>query len=702
MTIAGESRGSVDCQDSVSALSAENKSLKRRLARERRVRTAAEEIAEQGLRDLYQKNREMEFLAEITSMANEGESVEAVLPAALTYICEFSPWTAAHAYVASERGPARNIWYAEESVDLSVLKSATAEDVFEDPQGLLAEVWATGDPLWCEDIGEFRGECPRAALMNDCGIKTAFHLPLMIASEQVAVLEFFGEFPTPDDPALTSLIQQAGIQLSLVIERDRANDRLHDALHDPLTGLPNRRYFLRSADEAFRRSAQDRDAGFCVLFVDLDRFKMVNDSLGHAAGDSLIKQVAVRLKTGFQDGGIVDPSAQSETQAVVSRNIGGDEFMILVREVCRHEDATAIAEQIQHVLAEPFDIEGHEVGTTASIGIALSSSEPISAEELVRHADLAMCQAKERGKARSVLYDSEMQDSAVRRLELHSELQAAVRDEAFELHYQPVVSLADGEVAGVEALIRWRFSPTELRYPGRFIAVAEETGLIVPIGMWVLREACRAAVRWNDARGPERPLTVSLNLSPRQFAEPDLVEQISAILSETGVRPELLRLEVTETMTMDDADYAANVLDQLRGLGLQLSLDDFGTGFSSLSYLHRYPMQILKVDRSFVSKMETNEESLQIVKTIVVLARSLGMAIVAEGAERPEEVVRLRALGCEYCQGYYFSPPLPADELEVYLEQPPHLPSEPVVDEDSVTRRPGDDDAVRHPAELAG
>ncbi len=308
--------------------------------------------------------------------------------------------------------------------------------------------------------------------------------------------------------------------------------------------------------------------------------------------------------------------------------------------------------------------------TSASIGIAMSTAEHCSADELVRHADMAMYEAKSRGKGRTELYDDGMQTSATRTLDLQAELRAAVRAEAFELHYQPVVSLADDQVVGVEALVRWRTSPTTLRYPDEFIRIAEETGLIVPLGMWVLRQACLAARRWNDGRGNRPSLTVGVNLSPRQFTQPDLVERVSAILTETGVQPEQLRLEITETMTMDDAEYAADVLNRLRALGIQLSMDDFGTGFSCLSYLHRFPLQVLKIDRSFISRMETNMESLQIVKTIVVLARSLGMEVVAEGAENAEEIARLRSLGCTFCQGNYFSPPLTAEEIDALLTPP--------------------------------
>ncbi|BBZ77154.1 hypothetical protein MANY_24910 [Mycolicibacterium anyangense] len=653
-------------------LAQENARLRRRLEREVKIRRTAEDIAEHGLRDLYQKQRELEFLSQITIMANQGGSAQEVLKDALEYMCRFTGWSAAHAYIVAGHGPTlrmwpSNIWYGAPGVDLTEFQTATAGSIFAEGEGLPGRVWAAAAPVWVDDFVK-SGFVRREAALR-CGLRAGFGVPLLIGPDVVAALEFFGPNPMPEDPALTRMIRQAGTQLGRVIERDRANDGMHDALHDALTGLPNRPHFLREVDEAFRESSLDRNTGFCVMFIDLERFKLVNDSLGHAAGDALITQVGARLMASVRAKDFTGHTGDSTPEALLAR-MGGDEFTILVRGVATSQDAVAIADRIHAVLGNPFRVEGHEVVTSASIGIAMSTAEHCSADELVRHADMAMYEAKSRGKGRTELYDDGMQTSATRTLDLQAELRAAVRAEAFELHYQPVVSLADDQVVGVEALVRWRTSPTTLRYPDEFIRIAEETGLIVPLGMWVLRQACLAARRWNDGHGDRPSLTVGVNLSPRQFTQPDLVERVSAILTETGVQPEQLRLEITETMTMDDAEYAADVLNRLRALGIQLSMDDFGTGFSCLSYLHRFPLQVLKIDRSFISRMETNMESLQIVKTIVVLARSLGMEVVAEGAENAEEIARLRSLGCTFCQGNYFSPPLTAEEIDALLTPP--------------------------------
>ncbi|MCB0941138.1 MAG: GGDEF domain-containing protein [Mycobacterium sp.] len=664
--------------DQAAALADENRVLNRRLERERQIRRKAEEIAEQGLRDLYQKQQELEFLSQITIMANQGGSVQEVVASALEYMCGFTGWSAAHAFIVAGEGEARrmwpsNIWYCDPALDLSQFMDATARMVFASDEGLPGKVWASGEPFWEEEILS-ASYFLRAQVALQSGLRSAFSTPLLIGSEVVAALEFFSPNPMPKDPVLLTMLGQAGTQLGRLIERDRATSRLHDSLHDPLTGLPNRSHFLREVDQACREYAldNDNDRGFCVLFVDLDRFKIVNDSLGHAAGDVLVTQVGARLHESIQRGEVT-----GDGNALLAR-MGGDEFTILVRGIHSARDAVAAADSIQALLRNPFQIEGHEVVTSASIGIAMSSSALDSGDELVRHADMAMYQAKARGKARCELYDATMQASATRRLDLLSDLQAAVRDQKFELHYQPIVSVADSDIVGAEALVRWRTSPDTLRYPDEFIPAAEETGLIVPLGLWVLREACLAAHRWNTGRDGHA-LPVSVNISARQFAQPDLVEQVRAVLAETDLPPELLRLEITETMTMDDAEYAADTLTRLVELGVGVSVDDFGTGFSCLSYLHRFPLQVLKIDRSFISRMETHMESLQIVRTIVVLARSLGMEVIAEGTESEDEIARLLELGCNYYQGNFFSPPLPAEHFEALIARPLAAPL-PTVD----------------------
>ena len=430
-------------------------------------------------------------------------------------------------------------------------------------------------------------------------------------------------------------------------ERRRAEERLiHDAFHDPLTGLPNRARFLDLLTRAMARKGEDLRLGFAVLFIDLDRFKVVNDSLGHPAGNRMIVEVAARLA------GLTEPCAGSLAR------IGGDEFAVLLTEIADPSDAVRFADRVLGALKHPFVIDGQEVYSSASIGVSLGTTAYAYAEDVLRDADLAMYRAKTLGKSRVQLFHREMRRSAITRLTLEADLRRAFANGEFVLHYQPIVSLASHEVVGFEALVRWQRPDGVLVYPGDFIPVVEDTGLIVALGFWILREACVTARAWQEAYPRETPLTVSVNISPRQFAEPDLVPQVRRIVEETGIDPHTLRLEITESITIGDADREVSMLSQLKALGIRLSIDDFGTGYSSLSYLHRLPLDVLKIDRSFVSAMDKSAESFQIVNAIMNLARNLGMDVVAEGTEVEGQIARLRSMGCDFGQGYYFSRPV--------------------------------------------
>ena len=653
-------------------LPAQHAMLQRRLARERETRMQAEAIAEQGLRALHEQRRELEFLVATANMANQSGSLPEILGAALEHLCVYIGWTAAHAYVllgpsGRRRLMPSNVWYVEMGCTIEPLREATANCPVEHGQGMVGRAWSSGAPVWvCDLAQDDRFLCCQAAL--DSQLRASFAVPLLVGDEVVAVLEFFDKFPTLEDPDLIRAISGAATQISRVIERDRARDRLHDSLHDALTGLPNRANFLRRLEQALGEQRLDPAATFCVLFIDLDQFKVVNDSLGHAAGDRLLIQVGDRLRTMIRHGDELARPGGAEGSRVLAR-LGGDEFTLLLLGVRDTAVAVAIAERIQCELRQPFMVDGREMVTGASIGIAMASSDDHEATEVLRNADLAMYHAKARGKGRHAIYNHAMHAAAMARLSVEADLRTALRDESFVLHYQPIVALADGRTVGFEALVRWEVEPGRLRYPDEFIPVAEETGLIVPLGLWVLREACTTLRRWNTTFTAGAPRTMSVNLSARQFAEPDLVDQVRRIILDTGIDPAWLRLEVTETVAMGDAERAIQILSALRRLGTRISLDDFGTGFSSLSYLHRYPLQLLKIDQSFVSQIEINPESLQIVKTIMNLARSLDMEVIAEGAETEAEVGQLRSLGCDYCQGYFFSRPVAAGEIERKLQE---------------------------------
>ncbi|MFQ5857552.1 MAG: putative bifunctional diguanylate cyclase/phosphodiesterase, partial [Anaerolineae bacterium] len=440
-----------------------------------------------------------------------------------------------------------------------------------------------------------------------------------------------------------------------ITDRKRAEEQLlHDAFHDALTGLPNRALFVDRMIQAIERAKRHEEYMFAVLFLDLDRFKVVNDSLGHTIGDELLIAIARRLEVCLR---AIDTVAR----------LGGDEFVLLVEDIEDVSDATRVAERVQEELRLPFNLHGHEVFTTASIGIVLSTTGYDRPEEILRDADIAMYRAKVRGKARYELFDTAMRDRAVARLELETELRRAIERQEFRVHYQPIVSLAAGRIAGFEALLRWQHPERGLVSPGEFIPVAEETGLIIPIGQWVLREACQQMRDWQVQFPGGPPLTISVNLFRRQFQQPDLVEQVEQILQETGLDARSLRLEITESVIMENTESATAMLSQLKAMGVQVQMDDFGTGYSSLSYLNQFPIDTIKIDRTFVSKMGVDGNHSGIVHTMLTLARDLGMDTIAEGVETAEQLAYLKELECEYGQGYHLSKPLDSEAAEALI-----------------------------------
>jgi predicted signal transduction protein with EAL and GGDEF domain len=455
----------------------------------------------------------------------------------------------------------------------------------------------------------------------------------------------------------------------------RLQDKLiQDARQDPLTRLPNRVFFLSQLAGCVKRAKRLPGYIFAVLFVDIDGFKIVNDSLGHFAGDQLIVQIAERLVSSVRREDVVSCSADANGEVRQSgedtlARMGGDEFTILLVDIRDASDGIRVAERIQQKLASPFLISGQEVSITASIGIALSATGYSKAEDILRDADTAMYRAKSLGKSRYEICDPAMHARAVSRLKLETDLRRAMDGEEFRVHYQPIVSLRDFRIVGFEALLRWQRPGFGLAMPGEFVPVAEETGLILISGLWVLREACRQMRAWNLQFPSDRAFTVSVNISGKQFAQPDLVSEVDRILRETCLDPHCLKLELTESVTMREVERAARIFGELKSLGVGLSMDDFGTGYSSLSYLRRFPLDTLKIDRSFVSEMEDTSESRAIVQMIMSLGRYLGMEMVAEGVETAEQVSLLRSLGCEYAQGYFFSKPTDQEAMaEVLLK----------------------------------
>ena len=444
-------------------------------------------------------------------------------------------------------------------------------------------------------------------------------------------------------------------QIQNITDRKQAEERLiHDAFHDSLTKLPNRALLMDHLKLALARTQRNERAMFAIIYLDLDRFKVINDSLGHMIGDQLLIGMARRLEN------ILRPA---DTIA----RLGGDEFTILLEDVQDRNYVIQIAERIQKELSAPFSLNGREVFTTVSIGIAISSNEYKQTEDILRDADTAMYRAKSLGKARYEIFDKGMHDQATKLLQLETDLRRALEREEFFVFYQPIASLETGELRGFEALVRWRHSQRGFIPPSEFIPIAEETGMIVQIGEYVLREACRQMQRWHCILPSDPPLFISVNLSVKQFSQPDLIERVVEILNETEFNPKHLKLEITESAVMENVETATDILNRLRALGLRVSMDDFGTGYSSLSHLRRFPIDTLKIDRSFVTQMTEDVENAEIVRTIVGLAQNLGMDLVAEGVETPDQVEMLKSLGCEYGQGYFFAKPLDYQRAEQYI-----------------------------------
>ncbi|OCR01506.1 diguanylate phosphodiesterase [Oscillatoriales cyanobacterium USR001] len=421
------------------------------------------------------------------------------------------------------------------------------------------------------------------------------------------------------------------------------------ALHDSLTNLPNRVLFMERLIQALNCSKQHQDYQFAVIFLDCDRFKIINDSLGHPVGDELLIALARRLETHL------------DSQATLAR-LGGDEFAILLVNIETITTATKLANTILQALAIPFQLKRYEVFINASIGIALGNCDYEQPEHLLRDADTAMYRAKTLGKGQYQIFDPAMHHATLQALQLENDLRRAVKQQEFIVYYQPIIDLKTGMIFGFEALLRWHHPQKGLVSPSVFISVAEETGLINYIGNWVLGEACRQLQLWHQEKVTDYPLTMSVNLSVKQFAQLDLIEQIDRVLAQTQVNPRFLKLEITESVIMENDKAAGIVFQKLRERNIQLSIDDFGTGYSSLSYLHSFPVDNLKIDRSFVQRLDGNPENLGLIPTIISITKALGMKAIAEGIETPEQLAQLRILDCHFGQGFLFSKPLPAKQ----------------------------------------
>ncbi len=626
--------------------------LEARLELETRARLQAQGLADRTVRALADCQREFELTQRITFAANLGSSAREVLQQTLALLCEYTGWPVGHVFrVEGQALRSLEVWHLADPTRFQVFCEATRSIPLHKGVGLPGRVLESGQPLWVRDVTA-DSTFQRAGFAKDLNVRAGFAFPIVIGDEVVAVAEFFDREAVEPDEALLALVRLVGVQIGRVFERERADQRVRfDAMHDAMCGLPNRTLLLDRLAQALARVKRHPEACFAVLSLDLDRFKLVNDGLGHLAGDDLLRAVSARL---------LNVVRAHDTVA----RLGGDEFAVLLEHTPDEKTAVAVVERMVQALTEPLQVHAQDVVVSASVGVTMWDARYERAEEMLRDAETAMYEAKNQGKGRHVVFTNAMHDRAAKRLGLESDLRRALEAREFELFYQPIVSLSTGALTGFEALIRWRHPTVGMISPLDFIPAAEESGLIVPIGRWVVEEACAQWARW-QALGAG-PLSLSVNISGVQFRNERLVSEVADSLARHGVDPGQLKLEITESVLLD-ARAAERVLAELKALGVGLALDDFGTGYSSLSHLHRFPFEVLKIDRSFVSAMHNGPKHRDIVRAILLLSQAMHLAVVAEGVETLEQAKDLASLGCGHVQGFYFAKPLPAAEATALL-----------------------------------
>ena len=590
----------------------------------------------------------------ITVMLAEADRVEEIIPRLIQRLCESWGWAAGARRVVGDDKALRHREYwclPVPEIDTFMRQSAARVDSAAEHAGLLRRVWATGQPVWLGDLAReptfFRGQRALAA-----GLHSAFAFPIMVGGEFFGAIELFGREVRRQDAEIVAFAQNVGSQIGQFIARKRAESNLTFlANHDALTSLPNRFMFNERLMQALAR-AHRQDKMVAVLFIDLDRFKIINDTLGHDAGDRLLIELAGRLRGCLRE------------NDTIARQ-GGDEFVVMIEDIRDPSQVTGVAQKILETVAEVHVLGGQEFHVTASIGISVYPDEGVDLQTLLKNADIAMYRAKEQGKNNFQFYSAEMNQHTFERLALETSLRRAIERQEFLLHYQPKIDLRSGRIVGVEALVRWKHPDLGMVSPVQFIPLAEETGLIGPIGDWVLRTACAQAKHW-IANGASE-ISVAVNFSARQFSREDLAQSIASVLFESGLEPRFLEIEITESTVMLDAKRAARVLQQLKDMGVRVAIDDFGTGYSSLGYLKRFPIDSVKIDRSFILDIPHDNDDVAITRAVIAMAHSLRLKVIAEGVETEEQYQFLRDHDCDEMQGYYFREPIDEAALERVL-----------------------------------
>ncbi|HYC48554.1 MAG TPA: EAL domain-containing protein [Burkholderiales bacterium] len=594
----------------------------------------------------------------ITRVLAEAGSADVAITKIIQTICETMGWHYGDRYEYDKDMGAlrrREMWGID-TPEIQAFAEAVAHRVARpDPKsgGLVRRTFAAGKPIWISDITKDPG-LQRKELIARAGLHGAFAFPLTAGGEVLGIMEFFHRDVREPDAMLIAIAESIGRQIGQFLVRTQAEQAVKFvAMHDTLTNLPNRAMFNERLEQAIAQ-AQRHERRLAVMFIDLDRFKIINDTLGHEAGDQLLREVAERL------------TDQLRTADIVAR-LGGDEFVVLLQDIGEPAAVAAVAEKLIAALAGSFTIAGNQVHVSGSIGI---STYPVDAQDmrsLLRFADIAMYRAKDQGRNTFQFYSEQMNVHSVERLTLEAELRGALERDELVLHYQPVVNAQTGVPVGMEALVRWRHPARGLVPPVKFIGIAEETGLIVPIGEWVLATACAQQRKWIDAGLPS--LRIAVNLSPRQFVHRDLLQDIVRVLARSGCETSSLELEITESTIMHNAARAAALLAELKAMGIHVAIDDFGTGYSSLAYLKRFPIDALKIDRSFVSEVPGDPSNAAITQAIIAMAHSLGLTVIGEGVETVEQLEFLKAHGCEEVQGAHFSLALAEPDATAFLQR---------------------------------
>lgn len=638
---------------------------RRQLAREKQARREAEKLAERGLHDLSTSRSRIELLNKIAIVANEIEEPQDVMRLAIREICGALGYAFGNVLVAdtSENGvlSAAGIWYAATCASAEEFIKASQEICLAPPDSgpLPRTIGMKGVdhiPIWTPGLDRQRG-FSRALLARQANFKAMLTVPVVSGRDLLALLEFFSMDERIPEPELLDVLLQAGLQIGGVFRRRQQADRLRDsALRDSLTGLPNRASFALQIEQRFADCRLIGTPAPSLIFIDLDGFKLVNDTLGHGAGDQLLIDMANKLRDIVSRANAREPD-EPEGDFVELARLAGDEFTLIVDGPDRTRLAEQLAAEIHLALRQQKWLESSPVRVTASIGVAHDDGRYDSFNAMLRDADLAMYEAKSQGHERTVVFDQKMRENLESRLTMVSDLRMACDKGDFKLHYQPILALHEEKLVGFEALIRWDQHGKPVS-PAVFIPVAEESGVIVLLGRWVMQEACRAAVRWNKMRPATDPLRISINVSPRQFLQPTFVQQIRDTLAETGCDPSWIAIEITETAAVMQPNRAVVALEELRALNIHVGLDDFGTGYSSLSRLQAMPIDTIKIDQSFVRVQTEQRSEWSVVQAVLALARSLKLKVVVEGVETEFQRRELMSFGCEFAQGYLFSKPL--------------------------------------------